>query len=95
MKDTLACLEMGAVETLIVWESLEVNRYELMNSSTGELVHKNLGSEQVGCPLHAPAVTHPIILSHASTHCAVRASSVVTGSMAPRGMDQAEGSRCE
>ena len=33
--DTLACLEMGAVETLIVWESLDVNRYTLMNTVTG------------------------------------------------------------
>jgi len=33
--DTLACLEMGAVETLIVWESLEVSRYTLMNTVTG------------------------------------------------------------
>ena len=80
VKDTLACLEMGAVETLIVWESLEVNRYELMNSSTGEVVHKNLGSEQVGCPLHTPAMTNPIVLSHASRHCAIRDSSPVVGS---------------
>lgn len=33
--DTLACLEMGAVETLIVWESLDVNRYTLMNTVSG------------------------------------------------------------
>ena len=26
---------MGAVETLIVWESLDVNRYTLMNTVTG------------------------------------------------------------
>lgn len=26
---------MGAVETLIVWESLEVSRYTLMNTVTG------------------------------------------------------------
>ena len=27
--DTLKALEMGAVETLIVWENLDVNRYTL------------------------------------------------------------------
>lgn len=26
VKDTLACLEMGAVETLIVWEALDCDR---------------------------------------------------------------------
>lgn len=29
VKDTLGCLDMGAVETLIVWENLEVMRYVL------------------------------------------------------------------
>ena len=47
VKDTLACLEMGAVETLIVWENLDMNRYELMNSSSGEAVVKMLSSQQV------------------------------------------------
>ena len=27
--DTMKCLEMGAVETLIVWENLDVNRYRM------------------------------------------------------------------
>lgn len=44
--DTLQCLEMGAVETLIVWENLEINRYTLMNSSNNELEIKNLNTEQ-------------------------------------------------
>lgn len=35
VKDTLACLEMGAVETLIIWENLEVSRY-VFNTSSGE-----------------------------------------------------------
>ena len=71
VKDTLACLEMGAVETLIVWESLEVNRYELMNSSTGEVVHKNLGSEQVGCPLplQTPSSSRMPPLRHKGLYC--------------------------
>ncbi|KAJ7971819.1 Eukaryotic peptide chain release factor subunit 1-3 [Quillaja saponaria] len=44
--DTLKALEMGAVETLIVWENLDVNRYVLKNSVTGEIVIKNLNKEQ-------------------------------------------------
>lgn len=36
--DTLQCLEMGAVETLVVWEDLQVYRYTLMNSTSGEPV---------------------------------------------------------
>jgi peptide chain release factor subunit 1 len=30
VKDTLACLEMGAVETLIVWEALDCDRCALV-----------------------------------------------------------------
>ena len=37
VSDTLQCLEMGAVDTLIVWEDLPVWRYELMNSVTGRV----------------------------------------------------------
>ena len=37
VKDTLACLDMGAVETLIVWENLDMQRYVFTNTSTGEL----------------------------------------------------------
>lgn len=44
--DTLKALEMGAVETLIVWENLEVNRYILKNAITAEIVIKHLGKEQ-------------------------------------------------
>ncbi|KAL3693126.1 hypothetical protein R1sor_006777 [Riccia sorocarpa] len=44
--DTLKALEMGAVETLIVWESLEVNRYTLKNASTAEIVVKHLNKDQ-------------------------------------------------
>lgn len=36
VKDTLACLEMGAVETLIVWENLDMQRYEFTNTTSGE-----------------------------------------------------------
>jgi peptide chain release factor subunit 1 len=33
--DTLLALDSGAVETLIVWENLDINRYVLKNPSTG------------------------------------------------------------
>ena len=32
--DTLKALEMGAVETLIVWENLDIVRYVLKNHQT-------------------------------------------------------------
>ncbi|KAG2546604.1 hypothetical protein PVAP13_9KG035000 [Panicum virgatum] len=44
--DTLKALEMGAVETLIVWENLDINRYVLKNSVTGEIITKHLNKEQ-------------------------------------------------
>jgi peptide chain release factor subunit 1 len=44
--DTLACLDMGAVETLIVWEAMEYTRYTFNNPSTGETTHKVLTPEQ-------------------------------------------------
>jgi len=37
---------MGAVETLIVWENLDINRYVLKNSVTGEIIIKHLNKEQ-------------------------------------------------
>ena len=36
VEDTLQALEMGAVEDLILWENLEVNRSVLRNEETGE-----------------------------------------------------------
>ena len=44
--DTLKGLEMGAVETLIVWENLDIIRYVLKNNSTVEIVIKHLKKEQ-------------------------------------------------
>ncbi|PPD81485.1 hypothetical protein GOBAR_DD21603 [Gossypium barbadense] len=44
--DTLKALEMGAVEILIVWENLDINRYMLKNSVTGEVVIRHLNKEQ-------------------------------------------------
>ena len=37
VEDTLKALEMGAVETLIVYENLDINRYTLKNPQTEEL----------------------------------------------------------
>ncbi|PSC75808.1 Eukaryotic peptide chain release factor subunit 1-3 [Micractinium conductrix] len=45
-KDTLACLEMGAVETLIVWENLEIQRYVFTNTTSGVQEVKYLTKEQ-------------------------------------------------
>eukprot|EP01114_Cavostelium_apophysatum_P017840 TRINITY_DN538_c0_g1_i1.p1 TRINITY_DN538_c0_g1~~TRINITY_DN538_c0_g1_i1.p1 ORF type:complete len:435 (+),score=131.73 TRINITY_DN538_c0_g1_i1:106-1410(+) len=36
VRDTLAALDMGAVETLVVWENLEVQRYVLRNPQSQE-----------------------------------------------------------
>lgn len=50
VSDTLACLEMGAVETLIVWESLDVGRYTLQNTVTGETDIKFMTPEAAAAP---------------------------------------------
>jgi len=44
--DTLRALDLGAVETLIVWENLEINRYTLRNNATGEEIVKELRPDQ-------------------------------------------------
>lgn len=44
--DTLKALEMGAVETLIVWENLDINRYLLKNAVSNEIIIKHLNKEQ-------------------------------------------------
>lgn len=46
VNETLQLMEMGAVETLVVWENLEVDRCILKNSSSGEEVIKFLTKEQ-------------------------------------------------
>lgn len=46
IEDTLKGLEMGAVETLIVWENLEVSRIVLKNPQTEELKIVHLTKEQ-------------------------------------------------
>lgn len=35
VEDTLKALELGAVETLIVWENLDITRYVLRNAAGG------------------------------------------------------------
>ncbi|XP_064394950.1 eukaryotic peptide chain release factor subunit 1 [Halichondria panicea] len=44
--DTLQALIMGSVETLIVWENLDINRFVLKNHSTDEEVVLHLTPEQ-------------------------------------------------
>lgn len=45
--DTLKCLELGAVETLIVWENLDITRYILRNAAGEEIVvHANKEQEK-------------------------------------------------
>lgn len=46
VEDTLKALDLGAIEDLIVWENLDVNRYVLRNSSTGEDTILHLSKEQ-------------------------------------------------
>eukprot|EP00571_Detonula_confervacea_P015719 CAMPEP_0172297968 /NCGR_PEP_ID=MMETSP1058-20130122/808_1 /TAXON_ID=83371 /ORGANISM="Detonula confervacea, Strain CCMP 353" /LENGTH=458 /DNA_ID=CAMNT_0013007195 /DNA_START=75 /DNA_END=1451 /DNA_ORIENTATION=- len=48
VEDTLKALELGAVEELIVWENLEINRYVLRNVSTSEekVIHLNPEQEK-------------------------------------------------
>ena len=56
VEDTLKALDLGAVEDLIVWENLEVNRYVLRNTSSGEekIVHLNVEQEKNESFFHDP-----------------------------------------
>ncbi|KZT11107.1 peptide chain release factor eRF/aRF subunit 1 [Laetiporus sulphureus 93-53] len=45
--DTLKALELGAVETLIVWENLDITRYVLRNAASEEIIiHVNKEQEK-------------------------------------------------
>jgi len=44
--DTLRALELGAVEDLIVWDNLDINRYVLRNTQTSEEIILHLNKEQ-------------------------------------------------
>lgn len=46
VKDTLSSLESGAVEELIVWENLDINRYVMKHPTTGEEKVLHLNEEQ-------------------------------------------------
>lgn len=46
VEDTLKALDLGAVEDLIIWENLEINRYILRNTSTSENTVLHLNKEQ-------------------------------------------------
>jgi len=46
VEDTLRALEMGAVETLICWENLDIQRYSLKNHTSGETKILHLTTEQ-------------------------------------------------
>lgn len=48
VEDTLKALDLGAVEDLIIWDNLEIQRYVLRNQTTGEetVVHLNSQQEQ-------------------------------------------------
>ena len=48
VEDTLKALDLGAVEDLIIWDNLEVNRYVLRNQTTGEEKVVHLTKEQEG-----------------------------------------------
>ncbi|PVU96178.1 hypothetical protein BB561_001347 [Smittium simulii] len=45
VEDTLKALEMGAIETLIVWENLDISRLSL-KIANGDIIFKNLTKEQ-------------------------------------------------
>ena len=44
--NTLRAMEQGAVDTLIIYENLDVYRYQLKNPQTGELIIKHLRADQ-------------------------------------------------
>merc|ERR1711916_152200 len=46
IKDTMMGLEMGAVETLIIWEDLEIDRIVLVDPASGSETIKFLNKEQ-------------------------------------------------
>ena len=47
VRDTLTCLEMGAVETLVVYEDLDVMHVAMTNTVTGEEVVKDLTPKEM------------------------------------------------
>jgi peptide chain release factor subunit 1 len=52
VEDTLKALDLGAVEDLILWDNLEVNRYVLRNAATGVDTVVHLAKEQESNPVN-------------------------------------------
>ena len=54
VQDTLQALEMSSVETIIVWENLQINRLQVKNTITGEekVLHLSPEQEQNECNFH-------------------------------------------
>lgn len=52
LKDTFSALELGAMETLMVWENLDVKRIEMKNNQTDETIVKFLKPEEESDPKH-------------------------------------------
>ena len=54
--DTLKALEMSSVETVIVWENLQINRLQVKNTTTGEekVLHLTPEQEQNESHFHDP-----------------------------------------
>ena len=50
--DMLKALEMGANDTLIVWENLDITRFMLRNHATDEDIVKHLNPEQEKDKMH-------------------------------------------
>jgi peptide chain release factor subunit 1 len=59
VEDTLKSLELGAVETLIVWENLDVTRYILRNAAGG-----SLSAVVLPCPIFTRDILEEIIVHH-------------------------------
>lgn len=52
VKDVLTAMDLGAAETVIVWEDLPHTRYEMHNPATGEAVVKVLNGDEEKDPKH-------------------------------------------
>lgn len=52
IKDTLKCLDMGAIETLVVYENLQIYRVTLKNNQSGTETILHLSEEQLQNPVY-------------------------------------------
>jgi peptide chain release factor subunit 1 len=46
VRDVFAALAQGAIETLIVWDDLDIIRVSVKNSETGETEYRHMTPEQ-------------------------------------------------